>query len=163
MGTGRTRWCVLADHAADIVMFVVPPPKNGVRGIDEYRATWPSSFEWQRAGAKFEIVELDVTAGVDVAFAHALLRCGSRRELEGDPDTDCDSLLVYARIVIGGSSPLSTTRFRRCESPRATHTSCGGGSAGTSSMSRGDANVHEPGSSGRGRVPMRAVRSASLL
>jgi ketosteroid isomerase-like protein len=44
---------VLADHSDDIVMFDVPPPENGVRGIDDYRATWPSFFEWQRQGASF--------------------------------------------------------------------------------------------------------------
>jgi uncharacterized protein (TIGR02246 family) len=76
---------VLADHADDIVMFDVPPPADGVRGIDAYRETWPPFFAWQRQGAVFEIVELDVTAGDDVAFAHALLRCGERRELEEDP------------------------------------------------------------------------------
>ena len=32
---------VLADHAEDIVMFDVPPPEVGVRGIDAYRETWP--------------------------------------------------------------------------------------------------------------------------
>jgi hypothetical protein len=31
---------VLADHADDIVMFDVPPPYEGVRGIDAYRETW---------------------------------------------------------------------------------------------------------------------------
>ncbi|MBA2386220.1 MAG: nuclear transport factor 2 family protein, partial [Acidimicrobiia bacterium] len=50
---------VLADHASDIVMFDVPPPNEGVRGIDAYRATWPPFFEWQRKGASFEIVSLD--------------------------------------------------------------------------------------------------------
>jgi uncharacterized protein (TIGR02246 family) len=76
---------VLADHADDIVMFDVPPPEDGVRGIDAYRDTWPPFFEWQRGGASFEIVELDVTAGEDVAYAWALLRCGSPDELEADP------------------------------------------------------------------------------
>lgn len=76
---------VLADHAADIVMFDVPPPHDGVRGIDAYRATWPPFFEWQRQGALFEIVDLDVTAGQDVAFAHALLRCAKPADLEKDP------------------------------------------------------------------------------
>src|ERR687889_842650 len=38
---------VLADHADDIVMFDVPPPHDGVRGIDAYRDTWPGFFEWQ--------------------------------------------------------------------------------------------------------------------
>ena len=76
---------VLADHAADIVMFDVPPPEDGVRGIEAYRATWPPFFQWQRQGASFEIVSLDVTAGDDVAFAHALLRCGTPEELKQDP------------------------------------------------------------------------------
>jgi ketosteroid isomerase-like protein len=30
---------VLADHADDIVMFDVPPPEEGVRGMDAYRQT----------------------------------------------------------------------------------------------------------------------------
>lgn len=45
-----------------------------MRGIDAYRRSWPSFFEWLRAGAQLELVELDVTAGADVAFASALLR-----------------------------------------------------------------------------------------
>ncbi len=76
---------VLADHADDIVMFDVPPPEDGVRGLAAYRQTWPPFFEWQRSGAAFEIVELDVAAGNDVAFAWALLRCGTQEELRTDP------------------------------------------------------------------------------
>jgi uncharacterized protein (TIGR02246 family) len=74
---------VVADHAEDIVMFDVPPPQEGVRGIEAYRETWPPFFRWQAQGACFEIVFLEVTAGVDVAFAQALLRCGMPGE---DPD-----------------------------------------------------------------------------
>jgi uncharacterized protein (TIGR02246 family) len=77
---------VLADHADDIVMFDVPPPQDGVRGIDAYRETWPPFFDWQAGGASFEIVSLDVTAGDDVAFAHALLRCGTPEELAAHPE-----------------------------------------------------------------------------
>jgi uncharacterized protein (TIGR02246 family) len=76
---------VLADHADDVVMFDVPPPDDGVRGIDAYRETWPPFFEWQRSGASFEIVELDVAVGEDVAFAWALLRCGTDDELRREP------------------------------------------------------------------------------
>ena len=36
-------------------------------------------------GASFEIVELEVVAGSDVAYAFALLRCGTPEELEADP------------------------------------------------------------------------------
>jgi uncharacterized protein (TIGR02246 family) len=77
---------VLADHSEDIVMFDVPPPYDGVRGIDAYRETWPPFFEWQVRGASFEIVELNVTAGDEVAYAHALLRCGTKRELVDNPE-----------------------------------------------------------------------------
>jgi uncharacterized protein (TIGR02246 family) len=77
---------VLADHSDDIVMFDVPPPYEGVRGIDAYRETWPPFFERQARGASFEIVDLTVTAGVGVAYAHALLRCGTRQELADDPE-----------------------------------------------------------------------------
>jgi uncharacterized protein (TIGR02246 family) len=77
---------VLVDHADDIVMFDVPPPDDGVRGIDAYRDTWPPFFDWQRQGACFDILELDVTGGEDVAYAHALLRCGTPADLEVHPD-----------------------------------------------------------------------------
>jgi ketosteroid isomerase-like protein len=58
---------------------------SGVRGIDAYGATWPPFLDRQRHGAVFEIVELDVTAGDDVAFARAPLRC-TRTDLEKDAD-----------------------------------------------------------------------------
>jgi uncharacterized protein (TIGR02246 family) len=77
---------VLADHAPDILMFDVPPPEQGVRGIDAYRETWPGFFKWQASGAVFEIESLDVTAGADVAFASALLRCGTPQQLEREPE-----------------------------------------------------------------------------
>lgn len=77
---------VLADHAVDIVMFDVPPPESGVRGLDAYRDSWPPFFQWQAQGGRFDIVELDVTAGPDVAFAHALLHCGTDEDLARDPD-----------------------------------------------------------------------------
>ena len=77
---------VLADHAEDIVMFDVPPPYEGVRGIEAYRETWPPFFEFQARGASFEVVSLDVTVGQDVAYAHALLRCGTPQELAANPE-----------------------------------------------------------------------------
>ena len=77
---------ILADHAPDIVMFDVPPPNQGVRGIEAYRDTWPPFLEWQASGAVFQIESLEVTAGADVAFAFALLRCGTAADLARDPD-----------------------------------------------------------------------------
>lgn len=82
---------VLADHGPDIVMFDVPPPYDGVRGLDAYRETWPGFFEWQKSGGSFDLESLDVTAGADVAFAFALLRCG----------TPVDNPALRLRLTIG--------------------------------------------------------------
>src|SRR5687767_7600391 len=76
---------VVANHAEDLVVFDVPPPEHGVRGIDAYRELWPPFFEWQSEGARFELDTVDVVAGDRVAYAHALLRCGTDDELAEDP------------------------------------------------------------------------------
>ena len=44
-------------------MFDVPPPDDGIRGLENYAQTWLPFFEWQASGALFEIVSLEVTAG----------------------------------------------------------------------------------------------------
>lgn len=76
---------VVAHHTDDVVMYDVPPP-TAVRGITAYRETWPPFFEALTEGeAAFDIIELQTTAGDTVAFASALLRCGSKEELANDP------------------------------------------------------------------------------
>ena len=77
---------VLADHDDGIVMFDVPPPYQGVRGIDAYRESWPPFFGWLAQAATFDIEELDVTAGADVAFAYALLLCDTPAGQAANPD-----------------------------------------------------------------------------
>lgn len=85
---------VLAAHTDDIVMFDVPKPYDGVRGMAAYRDSWPPFFDWISGGAVFELVELEVTAGDTVAFAYALLRCGAPEDLAANPD-------VRLRITMG--------------------------------------------------------------
>jgi ketosteroid isomerase-like protein len=67
---------VLAHHEQNIVMFDVPPPLQS-RGIDEYEKTWDLFFRYHQPFQAFDIEELAITAGQDVAFAVALVRCGS--------------------------------------------------------------------------------------
>ena len=75
---------VLADHVEDMVMFDVPPPVE-LRGIGAYRDSWRAFFKWmENESGSFEIVWLDVTAGDTVAFATALLRCGTKASLAKD-------------------------------------------------------------------------------
>jgi ketosteroid isomerase-like protein len=66
---------ILAHHAPDIVMFDVPPPLQS-KGIEAYERTWDLFFRYHKPGAAFDIKELTVTAGQDVAFAVALMGCG---------------------------------------------------------------------------------------
>jgi uncharacterized protein (TIGR02246 family) len=77
---------VVANHDPSVVMFDVPPPYNGIRGIDDYRDSWPPFFEFIAQGAEFTVVELDVVAGADVAFTYALLRCGTSAQFDENPD-----------------------------------------------------------------------------
>jgi ketosteroid isomerase-like protein len=65
---------ILAHHAANIVMFDVPPPVV-LRGLDAYRESWGPFFEAFSRGGTFEIADLEITSSDSVAFATALLRC----------------------------------------------------------------------------------------
>ena len=76
---------VTAAHADDVVMFDVPEPHRGLRGLDEYRSAWPPFFEWIGAGACFEIDEIRVEADGGVGFAWVLLRCGAEDDLNAAP------------------------------------------------------------------------------
>jgi uncharacterized protein (TIGR02246 family) len=65
---------ILAHHSADMVMFDVPPPFQS-KGIEAYRASWDLFFGWSTDPVPYEITEMTVTAGEDVAFAVATMRC----------------------------------------------------------------------------------------
>lgn len=73
---------VLANHTEDILMFDVPEPLYS-RGTDAYRATWELFYRYSNGGpGSFDVSELAVTAGADVAFATAILEIfGSRLRL----------------------------------------------------------------------------------
>ncbi|WP_193119316.1 YybH family protein [Brachybacterium tyrofermentans] len=77
---------VLAHHSDDIVMFDVPAPEQGRRGLDDYSASWTPLFKWIHTGAHFEITELHVEHCDDFGVAWALLQCGTTEDLTQDPD-----------------------------------------------------------------------------
>jgi uncharacterized protein (TIGR02246 family) len=78
---------ILANHSSDILMFDVPPPVQS-KGIEAYKKTWDLFFAWSRDFGVFDIREMTITAGSDVAFVTALMRCagaeanGNKIELE---------------------------------------------------------------------------------
>ena len=65
---------ILRHHSADMLMFDVPPPFLS-RGIDAYAKTWDLFFAWVRDPIVFDIKEMDITAGNDVAFVTAAMQC----------------------------------------------------------------------------------------
>jgi uncharacterized protein (TIGR02246 family) len=67
---------IVAHHERDIVMFDVPPPLQS-RGMDAYKKTWDLFFRYYKPSQAFDIEEIAVTAGEEVAFAIAIMRCGS--------------------------------------------------------------------------------------
>jgi len=73
---------ILANHSPEILMFDVPPPAQS-KGMEAYKKTWDVFFAWFQDSGVFDITELNITAGDDVAFATALMRCAGT-EANGD-------------------------------------------------------------------------------
>src|SRR5258707_6094177 len=65
---------IMANHSPEILMFDVPPPAQS-KGIEAYKKTWDVFFAWFQDSGVFDISELNITAGDDVAFGTALMRC----------------------------------------------------------------------------------------
>ena len=78
---------ILQNHTADFVMFDVPPPFQST-GLEDYRKTWDLFFSCSGEQVRFDIQEMTITAGTDVAFAVARMGCtepganGARLDLD---------------------------------------------------------------------------------
>jgi ketosteroid isomerase-like protein len=75
---------ILAHHAPDMVLFDLPPPLQ-VRGMEAYSKTWDLFFEYHKPSQAFDIEELAIAAGDDVAFAFGIMRCGAGSRPGGFP------------------------------------------------------------------------------
>ena len=84
---------ILAHHAPDMVLFDVPPPVQ-LRGIDAYRKSWDQFFTWFGDSGVFEISELEITAGDDVAFGRGLIQCGGT-------EANGDKVELVVRLTVG--------------------------------------------------------------
>ncbi len=65
---------IRADHDPDILMFDVPPSFSS-RGLDAYMATWETFFAWQAKPVQFDLHDIVITAGENLAFATATGQC----------------------------------------------------------------------------------------
>jgi len=66
---------VLTNHDEKVLIYDVLPPMK-YSSASEYRKSWD---EWQpdaQGEMRFELEDLEVAVGTDVAFAHGTLQCG---------------------------------------------------------------------------------------
>ena len=77
----RDRDGILRHHSRDILMFDVPPPVQS-KGLDAYNGTWDLFFSASPEPVAFDILDMGVTAGREVAFVTAVMRCNERTDGE---------------------------------------------------------------------------------
>lgn len=77
---------ILRHHAHDLLMFDVPPPLQS-KGLAAYRRTWDLFFAASRDPIAFDIVDMSVAAGSDVAFVAAIVRCSESDPSGAHPDS----------------------------------------------------------------------------
>jgi uncharacterized protein (TIGR02246 family) len=84
---------ILQNHASDIVMFDVPLPFQS-RGIESYQKSWQLFFSWSAEPIPFDITDMSITAGRDVAFVVATMRCA-------EPGPDHEPKRLDFRLTVG--------------------------------------------------------------
>jgi uncharacterized protein (TIGR02246 family) len=89
---------ILRHHSPDVLMFDVPPPLQS-KGIDAYARTWGLFFDSAPNPPVFDIKEMTITAGEDVAFVAATMGCIVK---ENHGAYDLDFRLTIGLRKIGG-------------------------------------------------------------
>jgi uncharacterized protein (TIGR02246 family) len=84
---------ILRNHSPDLVMFDVPPPFQS-KGLEAYQASWDLFFSWSSDPIPFEVHEMNITAGADVAFVVATMGCA-------EPGADGKPTALDFRLTVG--------------------------------------------------------------
>ena len=84
---------LMSHYARDIVVFDLPPPLE-FKGVVAYRKNWTDWFATFRGPIGYEIRDLNVTAGSDVAFCRSLNRITGTR-------TNGENSDVWVRATVG--------------------------------------------------------------
>ena len=66
---------IRADHDSEMLMFDVPPPFLS-RELDAYVATWETFLTWSEKPVAFDLHDVKITAGKDMAVAFPVCRRG---------------------------------------------------------------------------------------
>jgi uncharacterized protein (TIGR02246 family) len=90
---------ILQNHSSDFVMFDVPPPFRS-KGLEAYAKTWELFFSWSADPIPYDIREMSITAGADVAFVVATMGC-AEPGANGEPKSLDFRLTVGLRKIDG--------------------------------------------------------------
>ena len=90
---------ILPNHSSDILMFDLPGPVQ-LQGIEAYKESWIPLFVCLREDGIFDLSEINVTAGEEVAFATALIHC-SGTEPNGEKSSVLGRLTIGLRKING--------------------------------------------------------------
>lgn len=66
---------ILKNHKSDLVIFDVLPPLK-YESAESYRRSWAAWQPEVQGEGRFELEDVCIRAGVDIAFAHCFIRCG---------------------------------------------------------------------------------------
>jgi uncharacterized protein (TIGR02246 family) len=83
---------ILRDHDPHLLLFDVPPPLHAT-GLEAYKRSWDAFFSWATDPVVFDVGNIRVTAGNDVAFVTATVRCTGQ--------TDGRDAEEHVRLTIG--------------------------------------------------------------
>ena len=84
---------ILRNHSPDLVMFDVPPPFQS-KGLAAYQESWDLFFSWSSEPIPFEVHEMNIMAGADVAFVVATMSCA-------EPGADGKPTALDFRLTVG--------------------------------------------------------------
>jgi uncharacterized protein (TIGR02246 family) len=93
---------ILANHSPDLVMFDVPPPFESV-GLEAYRKTWDKFFACNSGLGVFDVDDMTIIAGEDVAFVVARMRCAGLEKDGSRSTTDLRFRLTVGLKKIDGN------------------------------------------------------------
>ncbi|HEX4325286.1 MAG TPA: nuclear transport factor 2 family protein [Burkholderiales bacterium] len=84
---------ILQHHSADFIMFDVPPPFQST-GLEAYRDTWDTFYSWSSDPIPFDFTSMRISAGGEVAFVVATMRCA-------EPGPDGRQIPLDFRLTVG--------------------------------------------------------------
>ncbi len=88
---------VMSNYAPEVVVFDIVPPLRYL-GADAYRKNWEEWFATWQGPIGYEIRDLSITAGDEVAFSYSLNRISGTKKSGERPDVWIRMTACYRKI-----------------------------------------------------------------